>query len=106
MAINKVVYGDETLLDLTNDTVTPETLEEGVTAHAANGEIIVGVAIPVAVHNADPEAHPDIREWMAEVELVLNIDYTQLAFDTTEIVVGTNTTSVLGQAILGQMVLA
>ena len=39
---------------------------------------------------------------------VLNIDYdTLLAFDTSEIVTGaTSTTSVLGQAILGQMVLA
>lgn len=40
---------------------------------------------------------------------ILNIDYdTLLAFDTSEIVfgAGTNTTSVLGQAILGQMVLA
>ena len=106
MAINKVIYGNETLLDLTNDTVTPETLEEGVTAHAANGEIITGIATPVSVHNIDPEAHPDIREWMAEIESALHIDYTQLAFDTTEIVVGTNTASVLGQAILGQMVLA
>jgi hypothetical protein len=39
---------------------------------------------------------------------ILNIDYdTLLAFDTSEIVTGvTSTTSVLGQAILGQMVLA
>ena len=39
---------------------------------------------------------------------IFNIDYdTLLAFDTTEIVVGnTTTTSVLGQAILGQMILA
>lgn len=39
---------------------------------------------------------------------ILSIDYSALAFDTTEIVVNstTNTTSVLGQAILGQMVLA
>ena len=42
---------------------------------------------------------------------ILSIDYDALAFDTTEIVVGTsnptiNTTSVLGQAILGQLVLA
>ena len=39
---------------------------------------------------------------------ILSIDYSALAFDTTEIVVGltTNTTSVLGQAILGQMILA
>lgn len=37
---------------------------------------------------------------------ILNIDYDALAFDTTEIVIGSNTTSVLGQAILGQLVLA
>ena len=37
---------------------------------------------------------------------MLNIDYDDLAFDTTEIVVGSKTTSVLGQAILGQLVLA
>lgn len=39
---------------------------------------------------------------------IFNIDYeTLLAFDTSEIVINTaTTTSVLGQAILGQMVLA
>ena len=39
---------------------------------------------------------------------ILSIDYDALAFDTTEIVGGTetNTSSVLGQAILGQLVLA
>ena len=42
MAVSKVDYGGETLIDLTNDTVTPETLEEGQHAHAANGEKIVG----------------------------------------------------------------
>lgn len=42
MAVNKVVYNGDTLLDLTGDTVTVNTLAEGVTAHAANGEEIVG----------------------------------------------------------------
>lgn len=38
--------------------------------------------------------------------IIINIDYDELAFDTSEIVTGaTSTTSVLGQAILGQMVL-
>lgn len=38
---------------------------------------------------------------------IFNIDYDAvLAFDTSEVIFGTNTTSVLGQAILGQMVLA
>lgn len=42
MGVNKVILGDETLLDLTGDTVTEETLKLGVTAHNAAGEEIVG----------------------------------------------------------------
>lgn len=42
MAVNKVVYGTEILIDLTNDTVTPDTLFKGCTAHAADGTIITG----------------------------------------------------------------
>lgn len=42
MAYNKIIYKGDTLIDLTADTVTPETLAEGVTAHTRNGEIIVG----------------------------------------------------------------
>lgn len=45
MANNKVQLSDGTvLLDLTGDTVTPETLMSGATAHDAAGERIVGVA--------------------------------------------------------------
>ena len=42
MAVNKVVYGGKTLVDLTSDTVTPATLAEGVTAHNASGNEITG----------------------------------------------------------------
>lgn len=42
MSVNEVVYNGETLIDLTNDTVTPATLAEGVTAHDASGAIITG----------------------------------------------------------------
>lgn len=42
MAVNKVIYGGETLVDLTSDTVTPETLAEGYTAHDKSGNAIVG----------------------------------------------------------------
>lgn len=42
MPINKVVLGTEVLIDLTEDTVTTETLAEGVTAHRADGQQIVG----------------------------------------------------------------
>lgn len=51
MAINKVIYntenGAETLIDLTRDSVTPETLAEGVTAHDASGNVIAG-AMPTS----------------------------------------------------------
>lgn len=42
MAVNKVEYGGRTLIDLTGDTVTPETLVRGATAHNAAGELIEG----------------------------------------------------------------
>lgn len=42
MAINKVVLGEETLLDLTADTVAPDTLAKGVTAHDKTGVQITG----------------------------------------------------------------
>lgn len=44
MAINKVEYGGQTLVDLTADTVTPDTLLEGTTAHNKAGNPIVGSA--------------------------------------------------------------
>lgn len=33
MAINKVIYGGETLIDLTGDTVTADKILSGFTAH-------------------------------------------------------------------------
>lgn len=43
MAINKVDYDGRTLIDLTEDTVTPETLAKGVTAHDKTGAQITGI---------------------------------------------------------------
>lgn len=40
--VNKVILRGDTVLDLTSDTVTPETLLVGTTAHNAKGEIITG----------------------------------------------------------------
>lgn len=42
MAVNKVVINDNTVLDLTGDTVTPTDLREGITAHDATGMQITG----------------------------------------------------------------
>ena len=42
MGVNKVDYFGETLIDLTEDTVTADALKKGITAHAKNGEQIIG----------------------------------------------------------------
>ena len=44
MGINKVQYGNTTLIDLTNDTVTADKLIQGYTAHDRSGVIITGTA--------------------------------------------------------------
>lgn len=42
MAVNKVIYGGNVLIDLTADTVTADKLAEGVTAHDQSGAPITG----------------------------------------------------------------
>lgn len=44
MEYNKVIFGVTTLIDLTNDTVTPNKLYKNITAHSADGTIITGTA--------------------------------------------------------------
>lgn len=44
MAINKVIYGNDVLIDLTADTITPSDLASGVTAHDASGAVITGTS--------------------------------------------------------------
>lgn len=44
MAYNKIIYGGKTLIDLTGDTVTPDKLAEGVTAHDKSGAQITGTS--------------------------------------------------------------
>ncbi len=43
-SVSKVVLEDEVLIDLTGDTVTPESLLSGFTAHNAMGQLIQGAA--------------------------------------------------------------
>lgn len=56
MAVNKVVYGSESLIDLTEDTVTADTVADGYTVHLASGVRTTGTAkyaaSPVANGNA------------------------------------------------------
>lgn len=94
MGVNKVIYntedGEQTLIDLTEDSVTPETLAEGVTAHAASGEVIVGKMKSVPIVAATSE---DGVTYVATVSNVTEL-YTGL-----KIIVVPNTTSTDRQAI-------
>lgn len=44
MAISKVIYGNEVVMDLTVDTITADKLAKGITAHGADGEPIEGTS--------------------------------------------------------------
>ena len=45
MPVSKVVYGGNTVMDLTGDTVTAEKLGAGYTAHGADGSAITGTGL-------------------------------------------------------------
>ena len=56
MAVNKVVYGNNTLIDLTADTVTADKLAQGYTAHDASGATITGTM--------SGSADPTYKRWV------------------------------------------
>ena len=61
MAVNKVSINGAIVFDLTADTVTPETLSMGVTAHNAAGELITGTHIePVTYYTGEDEPSSDL----------------------------------------------
>lgn len=45
MAVNKVIYDSNTLIDLTSDTVSASDLNYGITAHNAAGSLITGTQV-------------------------------------------------------------
>lgn len=58
MAVNKVVYGGTTLVDLTNDTVTADKMVSGTKAHKADGTRITGSLIvqTLFIGSSDPDS--------------------------------------------------
>lgn len=86
MAVNKVVMntknGLQTVVDLTGDTVTPETLAEGVTATAANGEKIAGVAPRDAVrYTAQSLTDAQKAQARANIGAISEVDVPQKGVD-------------------------
>lgn len=75
MAVNKVEVNGETKLDLTQDTVTPENLLSGATAHNAAGERIVGAVAPVrydVAQNLTSEQQKQARDNIGAASLGAN----------------------------------
>lgn len=54
MGTNKIIFGGTTLLDLSEDTVTPSDMLEGVTAHDRSGAPITGTLIGVPASTTAP----------------------------------------------------
>lgn len=50
MAVNKVNFGNTTLIDISNDTVTANTLLSGATAHDNSGTQITGAVTVVTYY--------------------------------------------------------
>lgn len=75
-AKNKVVYAGETLIDLTEDTVTPATLKSGVTAHDASGAKITGTL------DTTPPKESDINFWDYDGTLLYSWTLAELTTKT------------------------
>ncbi len=89
MANNKVQLSDGTvLLDLTGDTVTPETLLSGVTAHDAAGDRITGAVAPVrydVAQNLTPAQKEQARDNIgaAEKPKAVSVTLTAAGWDSS-----------------------
>lgn len=69
MAFNKVVYGKNTLIDLTGDTVTADDLVSGKTAHDRSGAPITGTN-PYAKAETDAEVDAQ-ADLIAQIAMAL-----------------------------------
>lgn len=88
MAVNKVEINGESVIDLTKDTVLPQTLLSGVTAHNAAGERIVGAVAPVrydAAQNLTPAQKEQARDNIgaAEKPKAVSVTLTAAGWDSS-----------------------
>lgn len=81
MGVSKVVYDGETLVDLTSDTVTPQTLVSGMTAHNAAGERITGTADYASVNHD----HNDLYYTETEIDTMFGESIIGLSVDGTTV---------------------
>ena len=90
--VNKVVYGDQTLIDLTSDTIAANKIVSGYTAHSASGAAITGtIPIRSAVNITDwwnnGECYKLVAEGYYPTGLALQNNYIYMEVPSS----GTNT---------------
>ena len=85
MPISKINYGERTLMDLTKDTVTSETLLEGATAHDASGTIVTGNVKISEIDQTFNAESPNAQSGIAVAE----------AFAATKAYIDNNKTSIV-----------
>lgn len=81
MAVNKVNYNGNTLIDLTADTVTTSTLLSGVTAHDMSGKKITGTVVVKSEQSKNFEVtangsytvSPDSGKTLSSVKITANV---------------------------------
>lgn len=99
MGLNKIVYGNTTLIDLTSDTVTPQVLAQGYTAHDRTGQAIVGTATPGSVViTEEADSHGGT---IKVITTDGSIDLSQDTVDAAHLLVGYTAHNSSGQAVVG-----
>lgn len=85
MAVNKVVINDEIKIDLTSDTVSPDTLSKGITAHDKSGAVIVGTmeggSVPSGQwveYEAYGDTGPDSRSGPSDMPILDEMRYKSI----------------------------
>lgn len=100
MGVSKVTYGNQTILDLTSDTVTPETLCQGYTAYNAAGELITGTN-PASPAAATPGT-PGVSKVMLGDRVL--IDLTGTTVHSGALLEGVTAHTKSGSSVVGTMV--
>ena len=74
MGINKVVYGNDTLIDISEDTVTPGSVLSGVSFHSADGAEQIGSLIARKVTDTVKDDFDSLVNQSDEGDLIIVTD--------------------------------
>ena len=84
MAVNKVIFGNQVLVDLTGDTVAANGLMSGMTAHDRSGAAIVGTVASKSANDMfldDTGVNMPAGLYAGSIRFELNPDYPWNTFN-------------------------